>query len=301
MTAGAGETQCPAGSTVVAFADLVVGDEIRGFQPDTGDEFSGRVEDRSPHTLWIGRTNGPRLIVHEMDHHHFERVINGASTEPATVGDPTEISVASTETIVWSPPAGHTQTNGCWTPFLMGRYDELEQWARRHQVTIRFEALDDGRFGDYDPDVREVRLDPLLTARQVVSTLAHECAHAALGAYGGNWQHQEQRADEEATRMLVDPVAFVAAMTGHQDAMRDYRVAADLDVMVWVARSAQRLWSSSVGDRLDRLTGWTVLDAEHRRWVEACGWTEDREQAEALLEATYRRAVAVQAWSELDD
>ncbi|WP_353647946.1 DUF6782 family putative metallopeptidase [Nakamurella sp. A5-74] len=210
----------------------------------------------------------------------------------------------------WAPPIGHTQTNGRWTRFLTGKYDELEQWACRHQVTTRFEELEDGRFGDYDPEIREIRLDPRLTARQLVSTLAHECAHAALGAFGEAWQHQEQRADEEATVMLVDPLAFAAAMDRHRDAMeespwggpkRDYLIAADLDVMVWVARSAQQLWSSSVGDRLDRLTRWTVLDSEHRRWVEACGLAEDREQADALLEATYRRAVAVQSWSELDD
>lgn len=210
----------------------------------------------------------------------------------------------------WTPPVGHTQTVGRWTPFLTGKYDELALWAARHQITIRFEELDDNGFGDYDPDVRGIRLDPRLTARQVVSTLAHECAHAALGAYGGNWQHQEQRADEEATVMLVDPVAFAAAEAKHGHRIeehsrggltRDHLIGNELEVTVWMARSAQRLWSSSVGHRLDRLTRWTVLDVEHRRWVEACGWTEDREQADALLEATYRRAVAVQSWSELDD
>lgn len=63
----------------VPFADARIGDEIRGFRIDPKSdaevEYSGRVSDRSTHTLWISPTvHGPRLIVHEADGHRLELV-----------------------------------------------------------------------------------------------------------------------------------------------------------------------------------------------------------------------------------
>ncbi|WP_353647965.1 hypothetical protein ABLG96_13915 [Nakamurella sp. A5-74] len=61
----------------VKFDDLRIGDEIRVFHPDTSTEYAVRVEDLSTHTVWIGRTHAPRLVIHVVDGHRFELVCPG--------------------------------------------------------------------------------------------------------------------------------------------------------------------------------------------------------------------------------
>ncbi|WP_353647949.1 hypothetical protein ABLG96_13835 [Nakamurella sp. A5-74] len=67
-------TTAPLTPVSITFEDLRIGDEIRGFHPDTGTEYAGRIEDKSTHTLWIGRTHSRRLVVHSTDGHRFELV-----------------------------------------------------------------------------------------------------------------------------------------------------------------------------------------------------------------------------------
>ena len=70
----------------ITFDDLRIGDEIQGFRPDSDTEYAGRVEDHSTHTVWIGRTHAPRLVIHDIDGHRFELVRPGP---PAPWSQPT--------------------------------------------------------------------------------------------------------------------------------------------------------------------------------------------------------------------
>lgn len=83
-------------------------------------------------------------------------------------------------------------------------WDELAQ-----QPDLRLEwALLVGRVGEYLHVARKIVLDPRMPKRQARSILCHELRHAEVGdehtACDRVNLRQEQRADREAARLLVD-------------------------------------------------------------------------------------------------
>jgi len=136
------------------------------------------------------------------------------------------------------PESGHNSvTAPAWTPRLTERWNWLTTWADTRGIEIELVNLPDKVYGYWLPDHRVIQLDGRLTPRQRVSTLAHECAHAALG-HTVDGDLQERSADEMAARLLIDPFDLAAAkkrLAG--DPQLVARVAEDLEVCTWIVES----------------------------------------------------------------
>ncbi|WP_353647947.1 ImmA/IrrE family metallo-endopeptidase [Nakamurella sp. A5-74] len=180
----------------------------------------------------------------------------------------------------WTAPADHKPSYGPWTPFLRQKWTELSAWCDRNDVTVTLGVWANGWFGAYNDLTPEIRLHETLSPRQLVSTFAHECIHAARRAYGFGWQHQEDQADEGAVALLVDPVRFAQAEERHQDltdvdsygvSIRDRLVGRDLEVSVLLLPAARRMWASTVFECLDHLSASTNSELDHSRWLHERG------------------------------
>lgn len=101
----------------------------------------------------------------------------------------------------------------------MTRYSPWAELARTDLVLEWADDLPAGRLGEYDHDWRVVRLRNGMTRRQARSVLCHELRHAEAGDEFSTCDRanlrQEQRADRDAARLLIEVEALRAAALLH--------------------------------------------------------------------------------------
>lgn len=136
--------------------------------------------------------------------------------------------------------------------------DELLDTLDLLGVRLIVTDLPSDRDGEYEHDLRVIRLRPGMARRLHRSVLAHECAHAVHRDVPLRDPHhierQESRADEWAARALISVDDYARAETihgGHVQAM-----AVELDVTVDLVRAFQRTLLQS--------RAWAVAAAETR-------------------------------------
>lgn len=105
---------------------------------------------------------------------------------------------------------------------------EASRWAR-----VAEQKLPSGYEGFYAPGLDLIVLDSRLTDVQRRCVLAHEISHARhmdAGCRVDKWV--ERRADQEAAKMLIDPLEYAYAETIYEgNAMG---MARELNVLPWV-------------------------------------------------------------------
>lgn len=109
------------------------------------------------------------------------------------------------------------------TAVLVNPYSPWADLAGRPDLTLEWRELV-GRVGEYLHAERLIRLDPRMPRRQARAVLAHELRHADAGDTHTMCARvnlrQEQRADREAARLLIDVRDLGEAMAHHGQAHR---------------------------------------------------------------------------------
>lgn len=128
--------------------------------------------------------------------------------------------------------------DGCLTS---DRLDELFQHCADIGIDVEWADLGEHRRGEYRHYERRIVLNRRLSRAQLISTLAHEIAHAKFGDTCST-DHAERRAWQYAAAFLITPAQYATAerLVGHHPAA----LAVELGVTRRVIESWCDWWKS---------------------------------------------------------